>query len=120
MPPRIDRNKCDGCATFTERDESFCEEACPGDLMYVGEDGKAHCHENRDCWDCMSCVKMCPRNAIETRVPYQIGYHKATLKPVMGKDFIVWKCVDLNGKEERYRFKNRLSAEDVAKIYGEK
>ena len=99
MPLIIDHKKCNGCQG---REESFCEEACPGDLLYVGADGKSHCHAQRDCWDCMSCVKMCPRNAIETRIPYQLGYHKARLMPIMGKNSITWKCTDINGETVSY------------------
>jgi adenylylsulfate reductase subunit B len=109
MPPIVDPKKCNGCE---DREESFCEEACPGDLMYVGADGKSHCHATRDCWDCMSCVKMCPRNAIETRVPYQLGYHKARLTPLMGKNSITWKCTDINGQTVTYKYRNRLDPKD--------
>ncbi len=80
--------------------------------MYVGADGKSHCHAPRDCWDCMSCVKMCPRNAIETRMPYQLGYHKARLVPLMGKNSITWKCTDINGQTVTYKYRNRLDVKD--------
>jgi len=106
MPPRVSLQKCNGCE---DRPESCCEEACPGDLMAVDEaTGKAFCRSTRDCWDCMSCTKACPRAAIETRIPYQLGYHKASLRPIMGKDRIIWKCVDINGQETSYEYKNRL------------
>ena len=106
MPPRINSDKCNGCEG---REEGYCEEICPGDLMAVNESTmKAYCRSTRDCWDCMSCVKACPRNAIETRVPYQLGYHKATLRPYMSKNSITWKCKDINGNEKVYKFKNRL------------
>lgn len=106
MPPRIILNKCNGCEGLAE---SKCEEACPGDLMVVdAETGKARVRHAGDCWDCMSCTKACPRNAIETRVPYQIGYHKATLKPIMGSNTITWKCVDIHGNEATYKYRNRM------------
>jgi len=106
MPPRVQHQKCNGCEDLPE---SRCEEACPGDLMAVDEaTGKAFCRSTRACWDCMSCTKACPRAAIETRIPYQLGYHKATLRPIMGKDRIIWKCVDINGQETSYEYKNRL------------
>lgn len=105
MPPRIIFDKCNGCEGM---EESKCEEACPGDLMAIDEvTMKAYCRSKHDCWDCMSCTKACPMNAIETRVPYQIGYHKATLKPYMTFNTITWKCVDINGKESTYKYKNR-------------
>ena len=106
MPPRILIDRCNGCEG---RAESFCEEACPGDLMAVDvAAGKAYCRSTNDCWDCMSCTKACPRGAIETRVPYQLGYHKATLRPIMGKKQITWKCVDIYGNETTYKYRNRL------------
>lgn len=107
MPPVIDLKKCTGCVP---RKESHCEEICPGNLMAVKETtGKAHCRNTRDCWDCMSCVKACPTGAIETRIPYQLGYFKARLRPIMGKDVITWKSVDIHGKENTYKYRNRLA-----------
>jgi len=106
MPPRIRLDKCNGCEGLPE---SKCEEACPGNLMAVdSRTGKAYVRFAGDCWDCMSCTKACPTKAIETRVPYQIGYHKASLKPIMGKNTITWKCVDIHGKEETYKYRNRM------------
>lgn len=104
MPPKIDKNLCNGCPG---RAESCCEEICPGDLMTRGADGKGHCREDRDCWDCMSCVKACPRNAIETVLPYQIGYYGAAMKAVATRDRIIWKCRDINGSETKYSFRTR-------------
>lgn len=104
MPPKIDRELCNGCP---DRAEPRCAEICPGDLLLRGEDGRAACRCDRDCWDCMSCVKACPRNAISTVLPFQIGPYGASLKAVAGKDRIVWKCVDVNGRETRYEFKTR-------------
>lgn len=75
--------------------------------MVLGEDNKAYCRPLRDCWDCMSCVKICPMNAIETRIPFQLGYHGAKLTPLVGKDFITWICRDINGVEERFKCRNR-------------
>ncbi|OQX07879.1 MAG: 4Fe-4S ferredoxin [Desulfobulbaceae bacterium A2] len=106
MPPRIDPERCNGCEGLPE---SYCEQSCPGNLMAVDEDrGKAYCRSTNDCWDCMSCTKACPRNAIETRIPYQLGYHKATLKPFMSKNSITWKCVDIHGKLTSYKYRNRM------------
>ena len=105
MPPKINPERCNGCSG---REESFCEESCPGNLMAVDTaSGKAFCRSLRDCWDCMSCVKMCPRNAIETRMPYQLGYHNARLVPIMGSSTITWKCTDIHGVETIYKFRNR-------------
>lgn len=108
MPPVIDYNLCNGCPG---REESCCEEICPGDLM-TRRDGKAVCRLDRDCWDCMSCVKACPRNAISTVLPYQLGYYGASLKAVAGRDKITWSCVDIDGNVEKYSFKTRLTPKE--------
>ncbi len=105
MPPRVDTQKCTGCAGLPE---SCCERVCPGDLMAVSPaTGKAYCRAPRDCWDCMSCVKVCPSGALETKMPYQLGYFSARLRPILGKDAIIWKCRDINGREQTYRYVNR-------------
>lgn len=105
MPPIVDIQKCTGCKG---RDESFCENICPGDLMAVSPDtGKAYCRAPTECWDCMSCIKVCPAKALETRMPYQLGYYKATLRPIVGRDYIIWKCRDIHGNETEYKLKNR-------------
>ena len=61
MPPRIDLNKCNGCGG---KPETACEMVCPGDLMMLDpETGKARCRATGECWDCMSCIKVCPTGA---------------------------------------------------------
>lgn len=108
MPPRIDIMKCDGCMN---QNEALCVQICPGDLMYLGKDKKAKCRKNRDCWDCMSCIKVCPKEAIELKLPYQLGYHGAKLIPKVGQDKITWIVVDINGKVERFTLKTRNKGE---------
>ena len=56
----------------------------------------------------MTSVKAYPCGALETRIPYQLGYYKATLRPIMGKDCITWKCRDIHGRESVYKYVNRL------------
>jgi len=97
MPPIVN-TKCNGCGA--------CEEICPGDLMEVVH-GKASCRASRDCWDCMSCVKACPRQALEIRLPYQLGYYPATLVPEVRAKEIIWTCKDINGNAETFRVKTR-------------
>lgn len=105
MPPLVNTKKCTGCKG---RDESFCEQICPGDLMAVStETGKAYCRAKNECWDCMSCIKVCPAGALELRIPYQIGYFGASLRPIVGKNKITWKCRDINGVETTYSYLNR-------------
>ena len=106
MPPKIDIHRCNACSG---RSETHCEEACPGDLMALDHERlKAYCRATNECWDCMSCVKVCPTGAISTRIPYQLGYFSAQLRPVMGKNSITWICRDIYGNERRYHYVNRL------------
>lgn len=93
MPPIIITKKCTGCGA--------CENICPGDLMFVTE-GKAVCRSKRDCWDCMSCVKACPVQALEIRIPYQLGYYPAKLVPEMKEKDIIWTVTDIDGNEEKF------------------
>lgn len=105
MPPKVNLEKCDGCKG--ER-EALCVSICPGDLLALNEEtGKSYCRSTRDCWDCMSCVKVCPQGAIETRLPYQLGYYPAKLIPLMGSKRVTWTCIDINNKVERFTYKNR-------------
>ncbi|WP_031513080.1 4Fe-4S binding protein [Desulfofalx alkaliphila] len=95
MPPVINKEKCTGCGK--------CEEICPGDLMEVDESTKvAFCRDTRDCWDCMACTKECSSGAIETRIPYQLGYYPAKLIPKKRAKEIEWTCIDIYGKEEKF------------------
>ncbi|EGW51124.1 hypothetical protein HMPREF1022_01838 [Desulfovibrio sp. 6_1_46AFAA] len=107
MPPLVNASRCTGCAG---KEESFCERACPGDLMAVSpQSGKAFCRAANECWDCMSCIKVCPSGALELRIPYQIGYFGARLRPILGRNSITWKCRDINGVESTYSYRNRTN-----------
>lgn len=109
MPPIVDINKCNGCG---KRLESLCEEICPGNLMARNKDtGKAYCRSSGDCWDCMSCIKSCPLEALTIKIPYQLGYHKASLRPIMEKNRITWECIDIYGNKKIYSYKNRIETD---------
>ncbi|MDI6905940.1 MAG: 4Fe-4S dicluster domain-containing protein [Thermoanaerobacterales bacterium] len=92
--------KCNGCQGESE---PMCEQVCPGDLMTIDPaSGKAICRDPGDCWDCMTCVKACARQAIVTRIQYQLGYFPARLIPLVGTNTITWTLVDCHGKVERF------------------
>jgi len=115
MPPKVDKKKCNGCPG---KPEPLCVRICPGDLMAIGEDGKAFCRSLRDCWDCMCCTKDCPMKAIETGIPYQLGYHGAKLVPFMSKGAITWICTDIYGKKEKFRYRNRNNVDSDSAAEG--
>jgi adenylylsulfate reductase subunit B len=95
MTVRIDLERCNGCG---ERSEGCCEEICPGDLFYR-EHGKARLREPSDCWDCFSCVKACPREALCIELPFQISESRHRLSARIKSGHILWKMYDLHGKQ---------------------
>ncbi len=100
MSIRIDKEICTGC---NGQEEPFCTKYCPGDLLAIDEvTKKPYIRSERDCWDCMVCVKSCPVGAIETKLPYQLASYKASLKPMVYNEKIIWKLSDINGNEETF------------------
>lgn len=100
MSIAVDKNTCVGCFWL---DEPRCVQACPGDLMALGtQDGKAYIRDDRDCWDCMACVKACPVSAIDLRLSYVIADYRATLTPRGSRDHITWICIDSAGNREEF------------------
>ncbi|MHB0977538.1 MAG: 4Fe-4S dicluster domain-containing protein [Candidatus Aquicultorales bacterium] len=102
MSVLTDKTKCNGCAGL---EEPQCVKVCPGDLMALGSDGKSRIRSGSDCWDCMACVKACPRGALETRLPYQLALYKGSLKPKVMSDRIEWTLVSIDGTTERFIIK---------------
>ena len=67
MPTFVDPSKCDGCKGG---EKTACMYICPNDLMILDPDAmKAYNQEPDACWECYSCVKICPQGAITAR-PY--------------------------------------------------
>ncbi|MGR3310476.1 MAG: 4Fe-4S dicluster domain-containing protein [Candidatus Brocadiales bacterium] len=95
----IDENICDGCG---KSKEARCVRICPGNLIVRKENWKACIVEQRDCWICAACVKECPVQAIELRLPFQIADHDASLKARAKRDKTIWKLKDSEGNEEAF------------------
>jgi adenylylsulfate reductase subunit B len=81
MPTFVRTDKCDGCKG---QDKTACMYICPHDLMKLDRDGSETGHamrafnqEPEQCWECYSCVKICPQQAIEAR-------HYADVVPLGG------------------------------------
>ena len=65
MPSFVNSDKCDGCKGG---DKTACMYICPNDPMVLDPDNmKAYNQEPDQCWECFSCVKICPTQAIEVR-----------------------------------------------------
>jgi len=101
MPTFVRTDKCDGCKG---QDKTACMYICPHDLMRLDKDGsetghamKAYNQEPEQCWECYSCVKICPQQAIECR-------HYADVVP-------------LGGSIKRFKFPIRTTPEGSIKPY---
>jgi len=85
--------RCDGCG--------HCVDICPSDIMHINETVRRAVNiEPNFCWECYSCVKACPQNAIDVR-----GYadfapmgHSVRVLREEEKGTISWKIKFRNGK----------------------
>ena len=60
MPTFVYMTQCDGCG--------HCVDICPSDIMHIDSTHRrAYNIEPNMCWECYSCVKACPQNAIDVR-----------------------------------------------------
>jgi adenylylsulfate reductase subunit B len=60
MPTFVYMTECDGCG--------YCVDICPSDIMHIDKTyRRAYNIEPNFCWECYSCVKACPQNAIDVR-----------------------------------------------------
>ena len=102
MTIKIDKKKCDGCGLSKQPP---CIKSCPGDLIYKDFSlKKAVLRCEADCWDCYCCVKVCPKEAIDVVLAYEISNRGASLKPkVINNNTIEWVLQDKEGKTTSYR-----------------
>jgi len=102
---------------------------CPHDLMKLDKDGsetghamKSYNQEPEQCWECYSCIKICPQQAIEARPYADIVPLGASVQPLRGTDSIVWtiKFRDSKIKPKRFKFPIRTTPEGSIDPYGGK
>ena len=96
MPTFVYMTRCDGCG--------HCVDICPSDIMHIDKTTmrRAYNIEPNMCWECYSCVKACPQNAIDVR-----GYadfaplgHSVRVKRDEEKGVIAWRIKFRNGKTD--------------------
>lgn len=108
MPVWVDPEKCNGCYGSSQPP---CLRMCPGDLIVKDPVAdKAYLKYPEDCWDCLPCVKVCPEEAIEFYLPFQMGSRTARLAPHVAKsrDQITWECVDMRGNVETFTIRTKI------------
>ncbi|MBI2995426.1 MAG: adenylylsulfate reductase [Candidatus Melainabacteria bacterium] len=103
----IDHNLCNGCG-YPES-ETPCNIACPGDLIFMQTNSKAQIFSNADCWDCAACIKICPQQAIELKLPFEIVGKEGSLKARAYRDKTIWTAKDENGGEQIFETPARNS-----------
>jgi adenylylsulfate reductase subunit B len=76
--------------------------------------------EPDQCWECYSCVKICPQQAIEVRAYADIVPMGGAVIPLRGSDSIMWTIQFRNGNVKRFKFPIRTTAEGSINLYGGK
>ena len=104
----IDPNLCDGCGY--PQSETPCNMACPGDLIFMQSNGKAEITCNADCWDCAACIKICPQQAIDIRLPFEMVGKSGALKARAYREKTIWIAKDGNGNEQIFETPARNNA----------
>jgi adenylylsulfate reductase, subunit B len=97
MPTFVYMTSCDGCG--------HCVDICPSDIMHIDTTyRRAYNIEPNMCWECYSCVKACPQNAIDCR-----GYadfaplgHSVRVLREEKKATISWKVKFRDGREKNF------------------
>ncbi len=97
MPTFVYMTRCDGCG--------HCVDICPSDIMHIDKKlRRAYNIEPNMCWECYSCVKACPQNAIDVR-----GYadfaplgHSVRVIREEEKGTIAWQIKFRNGTEKSF------------------
>ncbi len=112
MPSFTIVEKCDGCKAL---DKTACQYICPNDLMVLDKETmKAWNRAPEMCWECYSCVKICPVQAIEVRGYQDFVPMGAMVTPMCATDSIMWTVKFRNGMLKRFKFPTRTTPEGQA------
>jgi adenylylsulfate reductase subunit B len=75
---------------------------------------KAYNQEPEMCWECYSCVKICPVQAVEVRGYADFVPMGANVTPMRSTDSIMWTVKFRNGMLKRFKFPIRTTEEGKA------
>jgi adenylylsulfate reductase subunit B len=81
---------------------------------------KSYNQEPEQCWECYSCIKICPQQAIEARAYADIVPLGGSVQPLRGTDSIMWTIKFRNGTTKRFKFPIRTTPEGSIDPYGGK
>lgn len=101
MSIRIKEDACVGCKR--------CVEVCPGNLIKLGESGKAVIRCPMDCWGCTSCLKECRQNAIEFFLGADIGGRGSVLSYSEQGDLVTWNVTAPDGRVKTIKINKKES-----------
>ncbi len=97
MPTFVYMTRCDGCG--------HCVDICPSDIMHIDTTyRRAYNIEPNMCWECYSCVKECPQNAIDVRGYADFAPLGHSVRPLREADkgTISWKIRFRDGREKDF------------------
>lgn len=115
MPTFVDPSKCDGCKG---QEKTACMYICPNDLMILDPDAmKAYNQEVDACWECYSCVKICPQSAITARPYADFCPMGGVCIPLRSNTDIQWTVRFRNNDIKRFQFPIRTTPEGSIKPY---
>jgi adenylylsulfate reductase subunit B len=118
MPTFVNPEKCDGCKGG---EKTACMYICPNDLMILDPDAmKAYNQEPDACWECYSCVKICPQGAIEARPYADFAPMGGTSIPMRSAEDIMWTVKFRSGAVKRFKFPIRTTPEGSINPFGGK
>lgn len=113
MPSFVIAEKCDGCKG---QDKTACMYICPNDLMMLDKEKmKAYNQEPNFCWECYSCVKICPQQAIDVRGYADFMPLGASSIPLPGTGDIMWTIKFRDGRVKRFKYHTRTTPEGSVK-----
>jgi adenylylsulfate reductase subunit B len=109
MPSYVNPEKCDGCKGG---EKTACMYICPHDLMILDEkEMKAYNQEPDQCWECYSCIKICPQGAITARPYADFAPMGGTSIPLRSAEDIMWTIQFRSGEVKRFKFPIRTTPE---------
>ncbi len=107
MGIHVNENTCNGCGTA---EEPMCVRDCPGDLMVLLPNRKAVIRDNRECWDCAACVKVCPTQAITMRLPTSVAVSGVALRGRAKRHKTEWRIENRDGSYKEFETPSRGKA----------